>query len=116
MTIASLIERPTINFYAARNFIPAVCFVTLGENPSINVRGWVMAGSELVVAYRLNAASCVELAKGFPEPDKKLVLLDMANAWLRLADITEKFDDALLTGNQKQLRDKSAETKWETTR
>ena len=35
------------------------------------------------------------MAREFPEPDKKLALLDMANAWLRLADITEKFDHAL---------------------
>ena len=40
-----------------------------------------MAGSELAAAYRLNAANCVEMAKAFPEPDKKLVLLNMANAW-----------------------------------
>jgi hypothetical protein len=97
MTIASFIEPPIshINFYVARNFIPGVCFVTLGENP---YEGWVMAGSELVVAYRLNAANCVEMAKTFPEPEKKLVLLDMANAWLRLADITAKFDDAVPDG------------------
>ena len=28
--------------------------------------------------------NCVEMAREFPEPDKKLALLDMANAWLRL--------------------------------
>ena len=68
------------------------------------MRGWVMAGSELVVAYRLNAANCVEMAQAFPEPDKKLVLLDMANAWLRLADILEKFDDALPANGQPEIK------------
>ena len=59
-----------------------------------------MAGSELAAAYRLNAANCVEMAKAFPEPDNKLALLDLANAWLRLADITEKFEDALPDNGQ----------------
>jgi hypothetical protein len=59
-----------------------------------------MTAGELVVAYRLNAANCVEMAKAFPQPDKKLILLDMANAWLRLVDITKKFDDALLDKGQ----------------
>jgi hypothetical protein len=55
----------------------------------------VMPGNELVAAYRRYAANCVEMAKEFSEPDQKLTLLDMANAWLRLAEITEKFGDAL---------------------
>jgi hypothetical protein len=63
-----------------------------------------MAGGELVVAYRLHAANCVEMAKAFPEPDKKLVLLDMANAWLRLADITEKFEEALPDNGQPEIK------------
>jgi hypothetical protein len=55
----------------------------------------VMPGNELVAAYRRYAANCVEMAKEFSEPDQKLTLLDMANAWLRLAEIAEKFGDAL---------------------
>jgi predicted DNA-binding ArsR family transcriptional regulator len=44
-----------------------------------------MVDSELVAAYRLNAANCTH----------KIALLDMAQAWLRLAEITEKFGEAL---------------------
>jgi hypothetical protein len=50
---------------------------------------------DLVAAYRLNAAHCVEIAKGFPNLTDKYVLLDMAQAWLRLSEINEKFDHAL---------------------
>ena len=57
--------------------------------------GMVMAGNESVATYRRNAADCVEMAKEFLKREDKLVLLDMAQAWLRLAEITEKFGDAL---------------------
>jgi hypothetical protein len=59
-----------------------------------------MIGNEVVAAYRLNAANCVEMAKQFPNIDHKLALLDMAQAWVRLADIAEKFGDALLVTAQ----------------
>jgi hypothetical protein len=55
----------------------------------------VMAGNESVAAYRRNAANCVEMAKEFFKPEGKLVLLNMAQAWLKLADLTEKFGDTL---------------------
>ena len=54
------------------------------------------SSSEVVAAYRLNAANCVEIAKTFPDLDHRIALLDMAQAWLKLADITEKFGDSLL--------------------
>jgi hypothetical protein len=55
-----------------------------------------VAGSEESVAvYRRNAANCVEMAKEFFKPEGKLVLLNMAQAWLRLADLTEKFGDTI---------------------
>ncbi|MFY9840612.1 MAG: hypothetical protein WAK55_29920 [Xanthobacteraceae bacterium] len=50
-----------------------------------------MAGNESVAAYRQNAANCVEMAKEFLKPESKLVLLNMAKAWLSMADLTEKF-------------------------
>jgi hypothetical protein len=57
-----------------------------------------MAGSEESVAvYRRNAANCIEMAKEFPKPDARLVLLDMAQAWLRLADLAEKFADTFVS-------------------
>ena len=55
-----------------------------------------MTGTELVAGYRLNAANCFDLAKEFPDPGRKLALLDMAAAWLRLAEITEEFNEALV--------------------
>jgi hypothetical protein len=60
--------------------------------------GMVMAGSqESVVVYRRNAANCIEMAKEFLEPEARLVLLDMAQAWLKLADLAEKFADTLVS-------------------
>ena len=55
-----------------------------------------MADTQLVAGYRLNAANCFDLAKEFPDPERKLALLDMAAAWLRLAEITEEFNEALV--------------------
>ena len=54
-----------------------------------------MAGNESVAAYRQNAANCVEMAKEFLKPESKLVLLNMAKAWLSMADLTEKFGDTI---------------------
>jgi hypothetical protein len=50
---------------------------------------------DLVTVYRQNAAHCVEISKEFPNPTDKTLLLDMAQAWLRLCEINEKFDHAL---------------------
>ena len=49
----------------------------------------------LVKVYRQNAAHCVEIAREFSNPTDKRLLLDMAQAWLRLCEINEKFDHAL---------------------
>jgi hypothetical protein len=54
-----------------------------------------MAGNESVAECRRNAADCVEMAKEFFKPEGKLVLLNMAQAWLRMADLVEKFGDSL---------------------
>ena len=50
---------------------------------------------DVAAASRLNAAHCFEIAKEFPNLTDKRVLLDMAQAWLRLCEINEKFDHAL---------------------
>ena len=55
-----------------------------------------MAGTQLIAGYRLNAANCFDVAKKFADPERKLALLDMAAAWLRLAEITEQFGEALV--------------------
>ena len=51
--------------------------------------------SETVAAYRVNAINCLEMAKASPKPKDKRVLLDMAQAWLRLSELNEKFDHTL---------------------
>jgi hypothetical protein len=40
------------------------------------------------------------LAKEFADPERKLALLEMATAWLRLAEVTEAFNDQLPTGKR----------------
>ena len=50
---------------------------------------------DLVAACRLNAAHCVEIAKELPNLTDRRVLLDMAQAWLRLCEINERFDRAM---------------------
>jgi hypothetical protein len=60
-----------------------------------------MAGTQLIAGYRLNAANCFDLAKEFADPERKLALLDMASAWLRLAEISEQFGDRFLIENKR---------------
>ena len=55
-----------------------------------------MTGAHLIAGYRLNAANCFDLAKEFADPERKLALLDMATAWLRLAEVTETFNEKLV--------------------
>ena len=40
-------------------------------------------------AYRTNAEACAKLAERVEDPDIKLVLLNMAEGWLRLASYVE---------------------------
>jgi hypothetical protein len=44
-----------------------------------------MRGAELVERYRSYAAKCVKISQDIAEPTGKLVLLEMAQAWLNLA-------------------------------
>ena len=41
-------------------------------------------------AYRANAKACAKLAEVINDLPDKLVLLNMAEAWLRLADYVER--------------------------
>jgi hypothetical protein len=43
-------------------------------------------------AYRATAKACAELAEVVNDLSDKLVLLNMAEAWLRLADYVERRD------------------------
>lgn len=55
-----------------------------------------MAASEAVAFYRLYAANCVEIAQETASPDRKAALLNMAQAWLMLADQAEKNSEVVL--------------------
>jgi hypothetical protein len=54
-----------------------------------------MSSSELAAAYRLHGAHCIAIAQT-SDVESKLVLLDMAQAWLRLAEQAFKNDEAVL--------------------
>jgi len=40
--------------------------------------------------YRRNAEKCLELAQAFNDPERKQIMLAMANAWLTLAEQTRQ--------------------------
>ena len=61
-------------------------------------RGGGMPLSEVAACYRLYAACCVELARDPLEPGRKVALLDMAQAWARLAERVEK-NSGILPGD-----------------
>jgi hypothetical protein len=46
--------------------------------------------TELVARYRSFAAHCVDVAQRLPETESKLMLLDMAQSWLMLAEQAAK--------------------------
>lgn len=52
--------------------------------------GMGMGPSELAARYREYAATCIDLAHGQSAPSEKLWLLDMAQSWIDLADLTLK--------------------------
>jgi hypothetical protein len=45
-----------------------------------------MQGVALVERYRSYAAKCVKISRDIPDPAGKLVLLEMAQSWLKLAE------------------------------
>ncbi len=46
--------------------------------------------SEKIAVYRLYAAECADIAQQATDPKQRLVFLNMANAWLALAELAEK--------------------------
>ncbi len=54
-----------------------------------------MSPSEIVAYYRLYAANCIESAQGL-DPERKLALLRVAQAWLNLADQVAKNSETTL--------------------
>lgn len=55
-----------------------------------------MAESDDAAAYRKCALDCVEMAKSIESPAHKLALLEMAQAWMKLADKAEKKPTGLI--------------------
>jgi hypothetical protein len=45
-----------------------------------------MPGVEFVERYRFYAARCIAISRKVSDPTGKLVLLDMAQSWLKLAE------------------------------
>jgi hypothetical protein len=48
-----------------------------------------MSPSEVAASYRLYAAYCAEIAQEPVDPGRKVALLNMAQAWAKLADHIE---------------------------
>jgi hypothetical protein len=59
-----------------------------------------MSPSSLAVCYRLYAADCVERAQHVVDSGHKVALLDMAQAWARLAEQIERKTSTVETGAQ----------------
>jgi hypothetical protein len=49
-----------------------------------------MTPGEAAAGYRLYAAYCVEIAQTVTDSARKVALLDMAQAWARLAEIADR--------------------------
>ncbi|HWX82707.1 MAG TPA: hypothetical protein VNZ48_03825 [Xanthobacteraceae bacterium] len=49
-----------------------------------------MTPGEAAAGYRLYAAYCAEIAQTVTDSARKVALLDMAQAWARLAEIADK--------------------------
>ena len=55
-----------------------------------------MSPSEAVAFYRVNAGHCIEIVRHISDPDTKASLIVRAQAWLALADHTEKYGEITL--------------------
>jgi hypothetical protein len=51
---------------------------------------WGMSPGEAAASYRLYAAYCAEIAQTVTDSGRRVALLDMAQAWARLAEVTDK--------------------------
>jgi hypothetical protein len=66
------------------------CIAETTTPTSIAHRGNVMSPAEFVTRYRDYAANCVKIAQEISDAVGKLSLLNMAQAWIALADQAEK--------------------------
>ena len=55
-----------------------------------------MSGGDFLMTYRRNAAKCVEIAQRTSDVESRLALLDMAQAWLALAEQAMKNSETVL--------------------
>jgi hypothetical protein len=53
-----------------------------------------MSPGEVAASYRLYAAYCAEIAQTVTDSARKVALLDMAQAWAKLAEHVEKSSPA----------------------
>lgn len=63
-----------------------------------------MTPADLAARYREYAGNCVALAQGMESAKEKLVFLDMAQAWMALAEQAER-NEALLLVYETPARD-----------
>jgi len=63
-----------------------------------------------VACYRLYAANCIEIAEHIPDPQRRVFLLRMAQAWGRLADQVEKNGDAISANEGRPMRSDRKQT------
>ena len=55
-----------------------------------------MSNGGQVGMYRIHAGACIKLAQKTEDSESKLLLLDMARAWLNLADQGERYGQTTL--------------------
>jgi hypothetical protein len=55
-----------------------------------------MQGTEFVERYRSYAARCTEISRNIQDPAGKLVLLEMAQSWLKLAEQAAEWAETLV--------------------
>jgi hypothetical protein len=49
-----------------------------------------MHGSESAKEYRVRAQHCIDIARDTQDAGRRLILVEMAQAWMRLADQAER--------------------------
>jgi hypothetical protein len=82
--------------FGGNNPVPSISFPWWNLQPiSVFIArfarsGWAMAAREHPAIYRLHAAHCMEIAARTADTESKITLLNMARAWLLLAEKAEK--------------------------
>jgi hypothetical protein len=56
----------------------------------VHMGTWGMSPGEAAASYRLYAVYCAEIAQTVTDSARKVALLDMAQAWARLAEVADK--------------------------